>query len=270
MASLELVTGFSTAPTAVFGAVAITFTSGTGTIRNFDTGNAWLLEVWQTQNTTSGGVRIRSPRLHDFTQGIRLQQENSNSRPCLPMGFSQLLYAQDTLTVEIAGSAVAGDIVNVALLIYYESLKGSIGRYISLDELEKRMVNIFTVTHTLVGAGTGAWGAGQALSAGLSDTSIANTDYALLGATCSETAAALNQGCAIGITGTDTGNLRIGIPIMEDKYLRANWFIELTKKHNRPMIPNVNSANKGATLLDCLNNENANSPIVSTIWAQLR
>lgn len=268
MAVLELVTGQATAPGAGPTALAA-FSSGTGAVRNYDTGNAWLLQVWQIQNTTAGWVRIRSPRMHDMVQGIRLQSEFSDGHPLLPQGFAQLLYAQDNLTIEVSGSAVAGDIVNVALLIYYESLKGAVGRFIDLTTLEARMVNLFTVSHALV-TGAGIYGAAQAISAGASDTMKANTSYAWLGYVCSETAAAVGQGAAIGLTGVDTGNLRIGGPVLVDNDVTASWFVDLTKKYNRPMIVTIDSANRQATLFDALGNENANTVTVTSIWAELR
>ena len=270
MAALEVVTGFSTAPTAVFGAVAVAFSNGTATIRNFSTGNAWLLTAWNTQNTTAGGLRIRSPRLHDFVNGIRFQVQASNNQPLYPFGFPQQLKAQDLLTIELAGSAVAGDIVNFALLIYYESLDSANGRFIDLTELENRMVNATTQIHALVGAVTGAYGAAQALNAGVVGATLkANTDYALLGAVMSESAA--GNGCNIGIVGVDTGNLMVGIPVQgADPDLTNSWFLNLTKRMARPLVPVINSANAGATLLSVLNSENANTVTVATIWAELR
>lgn len=268
MAALEVVTGFTTAPGAT--QTALTFSGGTATVRNFSAGNAWLLTAWSNQNTSAGTLRIRSPRLHDFVSGIRLQTIQANNHPLLPLGFPQRLIAQDQLTVENTGSAVAGDIINNAMLIYYESLDSANGRFIDLTELENRMVNAMTLSHVLVGAVSGAWGAGQAINAGtVGDTLKANTDYALLG--CMGTESAAGNACAVGITGVDTGNLRIGMPLLpNENSISASWFLDLTKRFARPMIPVINSANKGGTLLDVLNNENANSATVATIWAELK
>jgi len=268
MAAIETISGFVTAPSTTF--TAPTFSGGSATIRNFSSGNAWLLTAICTQNTSSGALRIRSPRLHDFVNGIRLQNPQANNMPLLPLGFPQRLIAQDTLTIEMTGSAVAADIINFGAWIYYESLDSANGRFIDLTDLETRMVNVIGVSHALVGGTAGVYGASQAINAGTSgDIFKANTDYALLGAVMSESA--VGNGSIVRITGVDTGNLGIGIPVMQyNLEVCAYWFIELTKRFARPMIPVINSANKGGTVFDFLNNENANTVTSTSIWAELR
>lgn len=269
MAALEVVSFFSTAPTAVYGAVPVAFSSGTGTIRNFSSGNAWLAEAWQCQNTTAGGMRVRSPRMHDFVNGIRLQAEAANCQPLLPMGFAQRLIAQDVLTIELAGSAVAGDIVNGNLLIYYESLDSANGRFTDLNELENRMVNVIGLPFALVGGVAGAYAGGTALNAGTAGAILkANTDYAVLGMVGSK--AAGTGIVTVGITGADTGNLRIGIPAGVQQVDTRDFFIQLTKRYNRPLVPVLNSANAGGTILDVLNDENACTYTMDLILAELR
>jgi hypothetical protein len=224
--------------------------------------------MWKNGQAAAGYLRVRSPRLHDAVQGIRSQAPIANTQPLLPWGFAQQLVAQDTLSIDVAGSNTAGDIENASLLVYYENLDGANGLFIDLAELERRMVHVFSVTHALVGATSGAWGTAQAISAGTGDLMKANTYYALLGYTSSESASP--NACSFGITGPDTGNLRLGGPISNiDPNLTADWFTYLTKRFKTPLIPVINSANKGGTFLDVLNNENANTATVSTIWAQL-
>jgi hypothetical protein len=269
MSAIQGVCGNVTAPTAVFGAVATVFVSGNGTIHNFSQGNAWLLTVWQNQNTTAGSLRIFSPRLHDVANGITLRAEPAMAHPCLTLGFPQRLIAQDTLTVQISGSAVGADIVNFCLLIYYDSLDSANGRFTSLTELEQRMVNILTLQHALVGNVAGVFGAAQALTAAVSFNMKANTDYCLLGQTCSESAP--GNGASIGLTGVDTGNLRITMPLMGgDSDYGDEFFVNLSKRFGRSMLPTVNAANAGATLLDVQINENADTVTTTTIWAELR
>jgi len=272
MAALEVISGFVTAAGAT--QTAITVSQGTTTIRNFKTGfRAFLFNMWRTGNGaagTGGTLRVHSPRLHDDVQGIRMQSVAAFTQTLLPYGFPQELVAQDTLTVEMSGSAVAGDIENGNLLVYYENLEGSNAKFIGLQELAKRIRNVFTTTHALDGAVSGAYGAAQALSAGVTgDLSKANTDYALLGMTASETAA--GNGSTVRIIGPDTGNLGIGIPVMQagGQFVSENWFPDMCRTFGVDAIPVINSANKNGTFLSVLNNENANTVSASLVWAQL-
>src|SRR3989442_1539082 len=60
----------------------------------------------------------------------------------MPMGAPQRLYPQDTTIVELAGSAVAGNIESVVELIYYADLPGQAGRYITSDQMRARKKHI--------------------------------------------------------------------------------------------------------------------------------
>lgn len=269
MAAIEVVSGQTTATGT--GATAVTLNGGTLTVRNFTKGSAWLLTAWR-QAQTQGALRLRSPRFHDFVNGITCRVQPDWRGPLIPLGFPQRLYAQDTITMEnfnVVADA-AGDISNSAFLVYYEELDGANGRFIDLATLENRMVNVFTTSHALVGAVTGVYGAAQAINAGTSgDTFKANTDYALLGITTAESAA--GEGSVVRFTGVDTGNLGIGVPCSpENNDETRDFFIKLTKAYGKPMIPVVNSANKGGTVMDVLNDENANTVQVAAYWAELR
>ena len=272
MSALEYVGGFTTAAGAAL--TAVTSNGGPLTVRNFTKGDAWLLQVWAQKQVNGGTTRIRSPRFHDNTNGISLRNNfpsaGGGRQILMPYGFPQRLIAQDTLTWESSGSATAGDIENSGGLILYENLDGANARFIDLTQLESRMVNIFTVVHALIGGTAGVFGAAQALSAAASgDTTKANTDYALLGMTMSESTPI--NACTVRVTGVDTGNLGIGIPVIpESNDITANWFLDLTKKYGRPLIPVINSANKGGTVFDVLNDENANTVTVTSIFAELR
>lgn len=268
MAALEVVSGYVTAPSAT--RTAITLSNGSLTVRNFSKGNAWLVSSWKNGQASVGDYRIRSPRLHDFTNGLLYRVPFGSTQPDATMGFPQRLIAQDTLSVDVVGSAVAGDIENVCLLIYYEFLDGANGVYIDLTELERRMVNLVVPSYSTTGGTTGVWSAGVALSgAALGDILKANTQYAILGFAATESA--VNNAASVAVSGVDTGNLFVGCPVSSSEpFLMANWFVELTKKHGRPMLPTINSANKGGTFVYSLNNENANTIIACPIMAELR
>lgn len=261
-AALELLAGFVTAPSTTF--TALTMGSGnSATIRNSPDGKKIaLLQAW-ADNQGAGNFRIRSPKLHDNVQGIRLGVVLSEVLPLIPGGIMQKLYSQDVLTLELTGSATAADIESAALLVYYEDLPGIAARLITVDDLMKRMVHIFTVENSLALGTAGGYSGEEALNAEF-DQFKANTDYALIGYLCSAECAAVRW------RGSDTGNLGVGGPGTETmRHLTARWFVHLSEKHNLPLIPVFNSANKAGVLIDGVQDENGTDVIVTTIMAEL-
>src|SRR5581483_9238120 len=99
---------------------ALTMASGDSlSIRNTPIGaDVRLINAW-ANNTGAGVFRIRSPRLHDNVQGIRLRVAATDPAPLMPVGGYQTLVPQDTLIAELSGSAVAGKIEQGQLLIWY-------------------------------------------------------------------------------------------------------------------------------------------------------
>lgn len=269
MAALEGISGFTTAASTTF--TAPTYSNGTNVVRYFTQGNAYLITVWGSKQA-SGNIRIRSPRLHDAVSGINMRQDINILKPAvwplLPLQLNQKLVAQDTLTIELTGSAVAGDIENATLLIYYDYLDSAVARFENSFGVETRMRNQVTLQHALVGGTAGVFGASQALSGAAAGTFKANTDYGLIGYSCSQSATATTA-CTIGLVGVDTGNLMIPMPVTTDGMTAGQWFMNLSDAIARPAIPVINSANWGGTTLAVLNDENANTVTVTTLWAEL-
>lgn len=261
-AALEVLTGFTTAAGAT--PIAVTMATGnSNTIRAFDVNKlARLLDVYADMQV-AGLTRIRSPKLHDAVQGIRLDTTISDVAPLLPSRSFQRLYTQDQLTIELAGSAVAGDIETVCLLIYYEDLPGIAARFIGIDELMRRTVNIFTVENTLALGTAGGYSGEEAINAEF-DLGKNNVDYALVGYL-------VDVECAtVRWRGADTGNLGVGGPGNETlRHVTKEWFIRLTERFGVPLIPVFNWANKAGILLDGAQDENGADTTVTSIFAEL-
>jgi hypothetical protein len=262
--ALEVVAGFATNPGATF--TALTASTGTSfTVRGTDaTKPAWMLSSWAF-NASAGELRIRSTKLHDFQQGIRNRVSAALTAPLTPGhtngSFAQRLYSQDALTVEITGGAAELDCG--ALLIGYDDLQGIAGRFIDQPTLKKNGQNIVTSEVTVTAVATGNFGGAVAINSTF-DTLIANTDYAILGAMTD------TRGCAIGITGVDLGNLRVGVPC--EPTLRdetQNWFEQLSVAFNAPYIPVINSANKNGITIDVQTNGAGGTFTINIIMVQL-
>lgn len=260
--AMEVVTGFVTAPGATL--TAVTLASGNSlVVRNARLDSkVWLLNLW-SDHQAAGIVQLRSPKLHDNVRGIRTRSVISEVQPYLPYRFRQNLVPQDQLILEVSGSAVAGDIETAAFLVFYEDLPGTEGRFLSPDDVYNRMVNLVTVEVSNAVGAAGGYSGEVALNSG-SDLLKANVDYALLGYQVSA------EGAVVRLRGPDTGNLGVGGPATEtDKHLTRHWFEYLSQSYGIPMCPVINAANKGGTLCDAAQDENATAIVTSWIFAEL-
>jgi len=261
MAAVELITGNVTAP----GTTETILTPGAGnsyTLRN-GAENIRLLAAW-TDVQGAGIFKIRSPRMHDNVQGFRVQTIASDLHPYFFASGMQKLFENDTLLVSLSGSATAGDIEIGCILVYYDSLPGIAGRFINHSTLMAQGINVLTVEQTITAGTAGGYSGQQTLVADF-DLLKANTDYALIGASVSTETAALRW------TGSDFGNLGLGMPgIFDDRSVIINWFDDISRMYqDLNCIPVINSNNKNNVLVDVANDENANSPIISTILVEL-
>jgi len=207
------------------------------------TADVRLLSMWAL--TQAGGVfRIRSPRLHDNVNGIRMLVRTTAPIPMITPHPVQRLYAQDALIPEIAVADAAGNIELGFFLAYYTDLQGVAARFIDWPTLMARGVNLVGVEVDTTPGVTGQWTGASALNKTV-DNLIANTDYAILGYT-------LSARCGgVGITGVDTGNLRVGGPgQVDDPVLLQEWFSRLSRLSGIPCIPVINSANKAGITID--------------------
>lgn len=224
---------------------------------------AWMLQLW-TDVQVAGTVRVRSGKWHDDVQGIRFKTIISELSPLFPFGQRQPIYSGDTLHVDLAGSAVAGDIEYVVMLMWYEELSAQSARLISWDELERRRGNTITAENTIATGTTAAWTGSAAINSSI-DQFHARTDYALLGYT-------VDVECsAVAWRGPDLANVRVGGPGDETKReVTANWFVALSRATGLPCIPVFSGDNKAATVVESLQDENGADTTLSSILCELK
>lgn len=240
MTALEVVTGRVTNPGAAFTALTAN-TGNTFNIRDFPDSSPALLEGVWTQQATAGQVRLRSPRFHDDVQGIRLVAGTATVRNLFGDETEQRLYPNDPLRFDMTGGAAEVDAA--AMLIYYRDLGGIQARLEMWESIRPRIVDIMGQVVDVVGPATsGDWSAGTTITTP-NDNLKADTDYAILGYEVSA------ECLAVGISGTDTGNLRVGGPGPVEAIETRDWFISMSKSHGTPHIPVFNSNNRGNTLV---------------------
>lgn len=268
----ELVLGYAT----LSGTGQNALTAGAGqsfTVRNFSTGQAKLLEVVGADSVGAFTMQIKSPKMHDTTYGLQFAStpknyggtSSFNPQSLLPSYVSQTLYATDTLTWTMAGANA--DVVAATLDVYYTDLSGIAARLYSWDTIEPLIVNLAGVIVTPQTSGTaGAWGTAAALNSGQYNLK-ADTDYAILGYQ-------VQQPCvAVGIQGTDTGNLIIGGPGSWDARANGAYFVDESVKYRgttfAQQIPVINSNNAPGISVNVANLNTSANIEVTLIVAQL-
>lgn len=260
--ALEIILGFVTAPDTTL--TALTMAAGnSATVRSAkEDSKINMIGAW-ADNQTAGILRIRSPRMHDNVENMRFPVVVSNPQNFFPKGLKQKLFTQDTLALELSGSATGGDIETAAFLIHYEDLPGINANLIDADALMQRMVNLLTIENTLSTGTSGGWSGEEAIDAEY-DLLKANTDYALVGYVASAECAAVRW------RGVDFGNLGVGGPGIDTHQAHTvSWFKDLSEEQGLPLIPVFNSANKSSLLIDCAQDEDGGDPKVGTILAEL-
>lgn len=209
------------------------------------TGTVNLEGVWGN-TTVISDIRIRSPRLHDDVQAIRATVQANDPRPSILEYFTQTLYSQDFLTVEdvpfVAPGAAA--LQGAGLLVYYSDIPGVSANLRTWAEVAPNVVAWYSQrVLPVTGATAGDWGPGVAINSSY-DVLKANTLYAILGYE-------IQTACtSIAIQGIDTGNLLCGGPGCVDPITTRRWFAWQSDEAGYPLIPVINSANKGATLVN--------------------
>lgn len=259
--AMQLLTGRVTNAGATLTALTMD-TGDTNTVRSFPFGSspAYIDNLWAF-GATAGVVRVRSPRLHDVSQGIRLRYNVSNPAPLLPDYARQILYPQDVLTLEMSGGGAETDVLTA--LAIYEDLPGVSAQLATWDQISPRVRNLAGIECNLTTSATaGQYGGSQALNANF-DTLKRNEQYAILGYTV-DTAC-----CTVGITGPDLGNLRVGGPGSTRTELTSGWFTDLSVREGKPMIPIINSANIANTTVDIATPATSASVNVSFVVAEL-
>ncbi len=260
--ALELIAGQATAPSTTF--TALTMNAGNSlTVRNAPLdADTRIIQMW-AKHQAAGVFRVRSPKLHDFVQGMRFRNPAALAIPMMPPGGWQRVVPQDTLTAELTGSAVGGQFEQGAMMVYYSNLPGNDARMTTYADALARTVNIMAQEVSITPGVAGGYSGQVAINSGF-DTWKANTDYALLGYR-------VDVRCtAVRIFGADTSNLGVGGPgepsIAEQT---ARWFLWLSYFLNLALVPVFNSANKFGILTDIMQDQAGAVVVITWIFGEL-
>ncbi len=259
--ALQAISGFFTAGGAGTG-VATPMGGDTFTVPSITPGTpARLAQLWATGASTDF-VRVRSPRMHDANQGIRVRVGLTVPEPLLPWSVDQPIFPLDTPIVEIDETAAATGAIT--LLYDYDDLPGVNPRLATWEEIDPRILNVMGCEVALGAIGAiGAYSAGNAINSTF-DNFEAGYDYALLGYTTAATR------LTIAVAGPDTSFLKIGGPGLSDARLTTEWFQRMARLTGRACIPVIAANNKGATNVFQTDNAASAATTVTLILAQLK
>jgi hypothetical protein len=252
-AALQVVNFFKQALT---GGAFEALTPGTGdsnTFQDFTQGaQAYLANVAGVDTASPCEVSLIASRFHDQIEGIAgwipdgstLAPPN-RSIAISPPGFDQPIYPSDVLTVQVLGTAA--DNVNVSVVLYYADLPGISAKLRTWQAVSSQIVNLVGVDVALdasSGAAQGDWSAGVSLSAG-GRRLDAGKYYAVLGFTAAAPLA------VVGLSSFETGNIKIGGPVVADGDKDANQIAELARLYNAALIPIINGNNQDTVIVSC-------------------
>jgi len=257
--ALQTISGFFTAGGAGIN-VATPSAGDSFNVPSFSLSNEANIEQLSVNGATLDFIRVRSPRLHDANQGLRLQVGGTTRRSLLPWGMDETLYPSDTPIVEL--DATGAGTQGILMTYGFNDLPGVQPRLASWAEVQSRIVHVSGVQVALVSGAIGAWGNGVAINANF-DNFEAGADYAVLGYTCSVAVT------GIAITGKDTGNLKVGGPGANDNFETTNYFITASNETGRGWIPIIAANNKGSTIVQAVDVAAATATNVTFLMAQL-
>jgi hypothetical protein len=262
MPALEVINAQGTAIGATIAALAAS--SGDSlAVRNTGNANpARILQAW-TDVQAAGTARLRGSKFHDNVQGVRLDTIIGDIRPLFPWGASQPVFPNDVIVAELGGSATAGDIESIGLLLYYPELPGSSATLMDADAVMGRAGNIFTVENTLATTTAGGWSGAEAINVEF-DQFHAGSRYALIGYLVD------TECTSVAWRGADTANLRVGGPGEEtERELTADWFLRLSRAFKLPLVPVFSAENKGGITVEAVQDENGADVTVTSIFVEL-
>ncbi len=231
-------------------------------VRNFAaSANAHLQEVFLQGTAIKDMLRIRSPMFHDNVRGITFIANAANNRFKLPTPYEQALVSQDSLAVEaLVGTASAT--VTGAYTVYYSDLMGTAARLHSEGDIAGTVKSIKLLeVDVSEGAVAGAWV--DSVITGTEDLLHANKDYAIVGYR-------IDKACpAVGIKGTETGNLRICGPGFINDDVTNSYFVDKSNETQVPQIPVINSANKDSLYATVLSDGSSSVIHIQFILAEM-
>lgn len=231
------------------------------TVPSFALTSKAYIEKLAVSGATVDFIRVRSPRMHDPNQGLRIWVGAVQRRDLLPVSLQEVVYPADTPTFDIDATGAGS---NGILFSYaFDDLPGAQPLLDTWENIQPRIVHTMGCEVDVTSGAIGAWGASAAFNS-FADNFEAGALYAVLGYTCSVAC------LGIAFTGKDTGNLKIGGPGSTDPIETRNYFVAWDRLTPQPRIPIIQANNRGSTFLQAVDIAAATATKVTLYLAQLQ
>lgn len=200
---------------------------------------------WSPQGESVGEHRLIWPSGHDTTYGLMMRAWDARQPMAVAMPRVARLLPREQMTVQVTGGTSSGKYSSGALTVYYADAGKLQGRYIDLDELQRRGVKALAHYCTPSWSSGSDWLSGETLDE-TRDVLRTDREYAWLGYS-----GVMAEHC-VALRGPDTGNVRVGAMNYDLAPVFSRWyFVRLAELTKLPVIPVISGANKGATWIDC-------------------
>ncbi len=219
------------------------------TFGTFQSGRAWFANIAGVSDSGAAEFSVTAPEMHDQIEGIAgWVPDGSTTAPpnrassISPPGYDEPVFPAESLTVRVAGANGAN--VNAVLSVYYEDLPGISGLFLTAAAVRAATKHLVGVDVAIDAStvGQGEWSTPVAISAA-GRRLDANRKYACLGFTSDVPCA------AVGISGFETGNLRLGGPVVADAAIDANMFARASEIYGTPLVPVFQGFNQDSILV---------------------
>lgn len=230
------------------------------TVPSFALTSKAYLEKAAVSGATVDFIRIRSPRLHDANQGIRIRIGATLRRELLPFGLQDQVYPTDTPVIELDATGAGSN--GLVFSYAFDDLPGVAPLMDTWENIKPRIVHMMGCEVSVTSGAIGAWGASSAINSSF-DNFEAGANYAWLGYT-------VRTPClGIAMTGKDTGNLKIGGPGSDDPLETHEYFVRWDRSQVQARIPIIQANNRGSTVLQNVDVAAGTVSLVTLYLAQL-
>jgi len=241
-------------------------------VSQFSNGGARVLAAWGIDSDSVAELAWKNTRIesiHDEQYGLRFNipaltpgGAGTVAAHTLFKGSFQIpMYSGDLNTLSV--TTTAADDVLVTFLMEYDDLPGTAGRFASWPQVQGMISTRIGLRCAPVASGTpGLYGTARSLNA--DDTRLSGAKYyAILGWTVQTPVT------TIALVSTAWGNNRIGGPAGALDLDHTMWFVELSNRLNKPLIPIINGYDAANVFVYVADGEASTSPKVDFLMLEL-
>lgn len=256
------------------GTFADTLTANSGdslSFGNFQQGGARIIRMWGVDSASVAEIALTDSRpesIHDPQFGLRFNLPpnvggaagSPGAVPMIEPPYNVEGFPGDTLTFTV--TSTAADAVIASWLTEYDNLPGVSAKFATWESVMANATSRLACRVIPVASGTkGAYGTSRAINADDPRWSSGKY-YAIIGFT-------VQIPCTtVAFTGTMWGSQKFGAPAGMPFLSTANFFADVARTLNKPLIPVFNGFDAGNVLLTVADDAASTSPKVDVLTVE--